>query len=88
MTERRGPLFVERQSYRRRRLVDMIRMMPVIGGLLWAVPLLWPRGAEGKVTTSDALIYVFGVWLGLVLLSAVLARLLRLADVDEHLKDG
>ncbi|WP_299354658.1 hypothetical protein [uncultured Shimia sp.] len=82
MNERRTPLFLERQSYRRRRLIDMVRMLPVIGALLWAVPLLWKSGPDSDISTSVAIIYLFGVWLGMVLLSAVLARLLKSAD--EH----
>ena len=88
MSERRTPLFLERQSYRRRRLIDMIRMLPVIGALLWAIPLLWKSGPDGDVPTSVAIIYLFGVWLGMVLLSAVLARLLKLAETQSPEKDG
>lgn len=80
MSEGRTPLFLERQSYRRRRLVDMIRMLPLIGALLWAVPLLWPSGDESATPTSVAIIYLFAVWLGMVVLGAILARLLKKAE--------
>lgn len=79
MSEGRTPLFLERQSYRRRRLIDMIRILPVIGALLWAVPLLWRSGEDTSTSTSMAIIYLFGVWLGMVLLGAILARLLKKA---------
>lgn len=75
-------MFLERQSYRRRRLIDMIRILPVIGALLWAVPLLWESGEDSDVSASVAIIYLFGVWLGMVLLGAVLARLLKKADTQ------
>ena len=65
----------------------MIRMLPVIGALLWAVPLLWQSGPDSDVSTSTAIIYLFGVWLGLVLLGAVLARLLKKADSKPVTKD-
>ena len=59
--------FLERQSYRLRRLIDTIRMLPVIGAVLWAVPLLWRQSEDsGKVMTSDAIIYIFLVWLFMV----------------------
>ncbi|MGR3637060.1 MAG: hypothetical protein ACU0BK_14200 [Shimia sp.] len=77
MSERPKLLFLERQSYRRRRLIDLIRMCPVIGGILWAVPLLWRTDGAEQISTSDAVVYVFLVWLGLVLMSAFLARALR-----------
>lgn len=76
MNERRKSLFLERQSYRRRRLVDVIRMLPVLGALLWLVPLLWPSDTRGGVSTSEAIIFIFVVWAGLVLAAALLARAL------------
>ncbi|HBM61753.1 hypothetical protein ACFSDD_16460 [Salipiger marinus] len=69
---RRAPVFLERQSYRRRRLMDAARVLPFLGLLLWLVPLLWPQGQEGGVRSSSAIVYLFGVWAFLVLGSAVL----------------
>lgn len=80
MNERSSPVFLERQSYRRRRLIDLIRMLPLIGALLWAVPLLWSSGGASTMPTSKAIIYLFAVWLGMVLFGAVLARLLKKAE--------
>ena len=80
MNDRNTPVFLERQSYRRRRLIDLIRMMPLIGALLWAVPLLWQSGADSTMPTSKAIIYLFAVWLGMVVSGAVLARLLKKAE--------
>ena len=33
---------VARKTYRRRRLMDVARLLPVLGALLFAVPLMWP----------------------------------------------
>lgn len=82
MNERRSPVFVERQRYRRRRLIDALRMLPVIGTLLWAVPLLW-RADEDGMATSDAIIFIFLVWFGLVVAGAVLARAVRRSGIKE-----
>ena len=65
------PVFLEKASYRRRRIVDAVRLLPVIGGLLWAVPLLW---TDGDLRISAALLYVFGIWVLLVIAASIFAR--------------
>ncbi|MDU8929100.1 hypothetical protein RXV86_17030 [Alisedimentitalea sp. MJ-SS2] len=68
---RKGLVFLERASYRRRRLTDAARLMPVLGALLWAVPMLWNRSVT---STSTALLYVFGIWVLLVIGAGMLSR--------------
>lgn len=68
------PLFLERRSYRRRRMMDALRLLPVLGVLLWLVPVLWPNGndaaqAPAAVSMSGAVIYIFAVWAGLILIA-------------------
>lgn len=63
-------LFLERRSYRRRRLVDAVRFVPILGVVLFVMPVLW--AGEGK--TSAGLIYLFTAWAVLILAMAVLAR--------------
>lgn len=82
MSERRS-VFLERQSYRRRRLIDLVRMVPLIGLFLWAVPLLWGHEGEAAVSTSTAMIYIFGVWFLLVLGTGILSRQVRKSRADE-----
>lgn len=69
----RPPLFVERHTYRRRRLMDTGRALSVLGLVLWFLPLLWLGGAE-PVPASTALIYLFGVWIALPLAALALNR--------------
>lgn len=68
------PIFLERKSYRRRRMMDAIRLLPVLGLGLWMVPLMWslpgPEGTEAAPSMSQALTYIFGIW-ALVVLVAV-----------------
>lgn len=78
------PVFLDRRSYRKRRMMDAIRLTPVLGALLWMVPLLWAEGPQGaldgepvQTTLSSAIKYVFWVWLGLIVLSAALWRMTR-----------
>ncbi|MGR3379295.1 hypothetical protein [Salipiger abyssi] len=72
---RRGkpPVFLERQSYRRRRVIDAARVLPFIGMLLWLVPLLWAEEGAAAVRSSSAILYLFGVWALLVLGAVVLS---------------
>lgn len=77
----KAPVFLERQTYRRRRLADAARLMPFLGGAVFAVPLLWQVGGTGEMTTpvltSGAAIYLFLAWAGLIVLSAWLGRFLQ-----------
>ncbi|GAA6177894.1 hypothetical protein [Sulfitobacter pacificus] len=74
-----GPVFLERQTYRMRRLMDAVRLLPLLGVALWMVPLMWPLpDAEGGgIAMSTALRYLFGVWLLLVVMRALLWRKTR-----------
>lgn len=83
------PLFLERSNYRRRRVLDAVKLVVILGVLLWSMPVLWPTSAEDEaVPMSRALYYVFGVWILLIVLSAVLVGKLRRtqdteSDTDE-----
>ncbi|MBK0329129.1 hypothetical protein I5535_17775 [Rhodobacteraceae bacterium F11138] len=72
--DRQGAVFLERQSYRRRRLMDAARLLPMLGGVLFALPLLWPVASPGPdavdtgqtVPMSTAIVYIFLAWSGLI----------------------
>ncbi|SIO12080.1 hypothetical protein SAMN05444722_0499 [Rhodovulum sp. ES.010] len=66
----RAPLFLAREGYRRRRLADMARFLPVLGAALFLVPALDARDG----LSAAMLIYLFGAWGGLILASGLLAR--------------
>ena len=65
-----------------RRLMDAARLMPILGATLWAVPLLWGDGGQGdagaRMSNSNAMVYIFGVWVVLVGLTMWVS--LRLKD--------
>ncbi|WP_235851876.1 hypothetical protein [Litorivita pollutaquae] len=95
--EGRGPVFLERKTYRARRLMDGARVLPVLGMVLFLLPALWPQPvaeiatsggdaaaggglSAGPVETSAAMLYVFGIWALLILVSVVMARGLARAE--------
>ena len=65
MSPEHTPLFLARRGYRRRRLADAARVLPLFGGALFCLPLLW-KGTERAGGTVQALIYVFGLWVVLI----------------------
>ena len=76
----RRTVFLERGSYRRRRMIDALRLVAVLGAILWFIPVLWPDGSGDAVAAmpmSRALAYVFGAWLVLIVLAALLAWMTR-----------
>lgn len=96
LTGRSAPaVFLERQSYRRRRLMDAARLLPLFGALLLAVPLLWPVPQPGgdpvvdAVPMSDAMIYVFSAWVVLIATIALFGLSTRLwTRNDSPLRKG
>jgi hypothetical protein len=83
-TERPGPptVFHERRTYRLRRVMDAARVAPLLALILWMIPLIWPQSGDGTVSSAKALIYVFVVWAGIILLTWGLSYLLA-GEVDE-----
>ncbi|QDY68521.1 hypothetical protein [Qingshengfaniella alkalisoli] len=81
MNDERPPIFLERQGYRRRRLVDAWRMLPIFGLLLFLMPLLWGLGNEAEQPgLAVQTIYLFVVWFLLVAFGAVIAIALERHD--------
>ena len=76
MSRQPGPMFLERRTYRRRRLMDAARLLPLIGLLLFLVPLLWTPDRADSASTARSTIYVFAVWFGLIAGAFVLSRVL------------
>ncbi len=77
MSSNRSPLFLERATYRRRRMMDGARVLPVLGFVLILLPVLWTH--SGGMGTAGEAIYLFGLWLGLIIVAGLLSRPLRAA---------
>lgn len=81
----KAALFVERRTYRRRRLMDIARLLPFTGALLFCVPLMWPNpdpypapDTAGGMPMSEAITYMFVVWSLLILASLGFSSAVRL----------
>lgn len=79
MRRPRRPLFLARAPYRRRRLRDAARLLPVLGLFLLLLPLLWSPEARMSLRAADV-VYFFAVWLVLIALAAAFAPALRGGD--------
>ncbi|MFV0335882.1 MAG: hypothetical protein ACK5JR_17635 [Tropicimonas sp.] len=66
----RVPLFLGREMYRRRRLMDAARLLPAFGTALLLLPMLW----AAHHGTAVAAVYVFAVWIVLILAAGALAH--------------
>ncbi len=80
------PVFLQRASYRQRRIRDAAKLMPALGIVLLAIPLAWTSGEAEEKVGSSGLLYIFGVWVVLIVLTALLSSLMR-ADASLSTKD-
>jgi hypothetical protein len=85
VARRRAPLFVERQTYRRRRLLDAARILPVAGMVALLLPVLWSQ--SGQTSTANEALYLFGLWFLLILAARLLSRPLR-EEVERDAAQG
>ena len=76
------PLFLARRSYRRRRLIDAIRLVPVLGAVLFMLPVLGSAGHVGATFRGG--LYLFASWAFLIVLTAFLTRRLERAARAEQ----
>ncbi len=67
-----GPEFLQRQTYRRRRLADAGRILPVFGLVLFLLPPLL-QGTRGTAATG---LLIFGGWIVMIGVGALIARAL------------
>lgn len=64
------PLFLARESYRRRRVRDAARILPLVGAVLFLLPMLW----AGTGRTTGGFGFIFIVWFLLIVAAALVAR--------------
>ncbi|WBU64177.1 hypothetical protein [Paracoccus aerodenitrificans] len=78
------PIFLERAAYRRRRLKDAAKLLPVVTLLLLLVPV-WL--APGEISGAAGIIWTFAVWLTVIIASAALSYGLSRKTPDEASPD-
>jgi len=82
------PVFLERSVYQRRRMGDAAFLLSVFGALLLCAPVMWPGPAEVEaeavrgIAMSGAILYIFGVWVVLILFTALFGALVRRLDIE------
>jgi hypothetical protein len=86
MRRPKRPLFLARAPYRRRRLRDAARLLPVLGLFLLLLPLLWAPDARMSLRSGDV-IYFFSVWLVLIAFAAAFAPGLQRGDGADDEED-
>lgn len=84
MNRSEDPLFLTRSTYRRRRLMDAARLFPVIGGVLFVLPVLWASGSG----TASGVLYLFGVWALLIACTAAFSRRLPIQGDEAAPEDN
>ena len=87
MRRPRAPLFLGRIPYRRRRLRDAARLLPMFGAFLMILPVMWAPADGAPRMTSGDVVYFFVIWAVLVAVAAAFAPGLSAgegrADEDE-----
>lgn len=87
MRRPRAPLFLARAVYRKRRLRDGARLLPLLGVFLLLLPMFWQQGSGAGAGGDWS--YIFAVWALLIAAAAALAPGLSAADTeaDDAFKD-
>lgn len=80
MSGEREPVFLERETYRVRRLMDAARFLPFLAALIFLTPLVFGPTAG----TSASTIYLFVGWFALIGIAYGISRRL-VTSVDANL---
>lgn len=89
MMRKSEPLFLEQKGYRRRRAKDAAHLLPLLGVLLFILPIMRDPATTPENETAAAMLYLFGVWIMLIGLTVWLSGQLRGPDeLEEHEEGG
>lgn len=82
------PLFLARRAYRRRRMMDGARLLPLLGSVLMMIPALWQPEQTVEPDTASGTVYLFGVWTVLIVAAMALSKGLSAAMTEEDEEAG
>ncbi|WP_225030415.1 hypothetical protein [Xinfangfangia pollutisoli] len=91
MKRPRRVMFLAPRPYRRRRLRDAARLLPVFGAFLLVIPALWTAPGTGTRRLSGDVFYFFAVWVLLIGVAWAFARGLSRQEDDggaDEAEDG
>ena len=78
MKPKASALFLARSLYRKRRLSDAAKLLPIFGAVLLLLPLLWVhQSAPERSSIATNWVYLVIVWFFLILAAACLAKSLN-----------
>ncbi len=78
MTPPKQPVFLERGVYRRRRVVDAVKLLPMLGVAVFLLPVLLLDDTQAEQnSTASRLVFFFCAWASLICIAFVLSRWLR-----------
>ncbi len=73
------PIYLERRSYRLRRLSEGLLFLQFLTFALWILPFLWQSSDTRGLNT---ILWIFGVWMIAIVVSLVINRILHVSDND------
>jgi hypothetical protein len=77
------PVFLAQRAYRRRRLTDAARLLPLAGCFLFLLPIFWRPQDTGVADTASGGLHLFAVWAVLIVAAAGVAAKLGRHESDD-----
>jgi hypothetical protein len=77
-------LFFENKIYRRNRLIDAARMLPVFGFFLFVMPAIF---IVGSAPTATRWVFLFVVWVVLIFAAALISHAIKRSALDAGTQD-
>ena len=78
------PIFLARRAYRRRRMGEAARALPLLGLFLFLLPAAGLAEGQG----AARIVYLFSAWVILILMAALISRALSRPAEDAPGGDG
>ena len=83
MAPPKPPLFLARAVYRKRRLRDAARLLPLVGLFLFLLPKLWQAKTVDGAGAAQDVVFIFVVWAALIAATALLSARLSHPETSD-----